>query len=861
MPVHGLPDFIFPFKLKRLKGVMKEWNFLVFGNIHSRLKQDQLRFETAARILDEDPTDIAKLNIMKDAMNTLGETRLQHATMLKQKSRNQWLVEGSSNSNFFHNSIRIRRSSNTICELVDNNGATISDYDQLHDHVVNYYEEKFNGQDLDYDMDLFDFVHDSITAEESLSMDQIPFPEEIKQAVFDLGADSAGILSKMTWLSLIILMAKVREANNLCNFRPIGLSNFFFKFFTKILATRLGSVLDKLVSEEQVAFMKGRDIHENISLASEMVNQLHLKRKISILLNGNPEGYFKINRGLRQGDPLSPLIFVLVADVLSINITKLFSENKMTPMVTRGSISPTHLFFDDDIMIFCKGSLKSLHNPVDLLGKYQRASGQTVCRQQSKIYYGGGSLTRRTYLDDYLGMSVATFPARYLGVQIMPGSVKYHHIDNVAENIKAQLAGWKGRHLSFNDRIVLVKSVIASYSIHNMVIYRWPRKFILQCERPIQNFIWSGDSNVSRDVVFAFDKICCPFEKGGLGLTRMDTMNTTIFMKLWWNIYTSHKKWAGFLRAKFFERNGCIKQYSVKSSILPGIRKVHQLVDFNTKVQLGDGRSTSLYYDAWHGNKCVADILNDHSLDRTVLVSDVLVDNQWVIHEAHLNLLLVTGLYVNQLPIIVGGNDMRIWMPEYKGEFTVSSAKNLIRKRYNMLEGASLIWRKEIHPTLAAQNWKFIRKACATYDLIRDIFKIQLAKKCSLCGTAEETLEHAARSRSRMIRDLWLLANLVIRSELWSVRNKVVFEHKQANWSVFFKSVKFVQPVECFWHPPDQNELQLCCDGAARGSPGIAGAGVVSRDASCNVIGAMSIGLRITTNFLAELYGILVGLE
>lgn len=147
-----------------------------------------------------------------------------------------------------------------------------------------------------------------------------------------------------------------------------------------------------------------------------------------------------------------------------------------------------------------------------------------------------------------------------------------------------------------------------------------------------------------------------------------------------------------------------------------------------------------------------------------------------------------------------------------------------------------------------------------------------------------------------MIRDLWLLENMVIRSKLWAVRNKSIFEQKQANWSVFFKrvlnliqdysirikghmrncpddvilldyfrvkhrSVKFVQPVECYWQPPDCNELQLCCDGAARGSPGVAGAGVVARDASCNVIGAISIGFGITTNYLAELYGILVGLE
>ncbi|XP_026400459.1 uncharacterized protein LOC113296367 [Papaver somniferum] len=275
------------------------------------LKQDQLRFEYVALCSDEDPNDVSKLNLMKDVMARLSETRLQHNSMLKKKARNQWLVEGSSNTTFFHNSIRIRRSSNTISELIDSDGHTISEYDQLREHVVQFYEDKFNVHESDLDASLFDYEHVGISEEESLAMDKIPTPDEIKQAVFDLGDDSApgpdgfsGCFYRHCWdiineylikaiifcwntghipngvnSSLIILLPKVTGANTLRNFRPIGLSNFFFKIFTKILATRVGSVLDKLVSEEQVAFMKGRNIHENISLASEMVNELHIKRK------------------------------------------------------------------------------------------------------------------------------------------------------------------------------------------------------------------------------------------------------------------------------------------------------------------------------------------------------------------------------------------------------------------------------------------------------------------------------------------------------------------------------------------------------------------------------------------------------
>ncbi|XP_026417280.1 uncharacterized protein LOC113312758 [Papaver somniferum] len=282
-PVSGSPAFIFTFKLKRLKASMKECNLRVFGNVYAKLKQEKLTMEVALRISDEDPEDITKLNYAKEASMTLQEIRSQQSIM----------------------------SSNLISELVDENGNVLTDYDQIRNHTVSFFESKFNGDELPIDEDLFHYDHNIISSDDSQRMNEIPIMEEIKIVVFDLGADSApgpddfsGCFYRHCWdviqqdlynaitfcwsekiipqgtnSSLLILLAKVRGSNTLRNFRPIGLSNFFFKIITKILATRLGSVLDNLVSEEQVAFMKGRNIHENISVASEMVNELKTKRK------------------------------------------------------------------------------------------------------------------------------------------------------------------------------------------------------------------------------------------------------------------------------------------------------------------------------------------------------------------------------------------------------------------------------------------------------------------------------------------------------------------------------------------------------------------------------------------------------
>ncbi|XP_026396073.1 uncharacterized protein LOC113290706 [Papaver somniferum] len=700
LPVFVNPNFIVTFKLKRLKVDMNTWNLRVFVNIHSLLKQDKLRFETAAMISDEDPSNIPNLNAMKDAMSTLHETKMQHTTMLKQKARNNWLVDGASNTSFFHNCIRARRSNNVISELVDNEGAIISDSTLLRNHVVTYYEEKFNGTEDNIDSSLFYYEHETITPEESLEMDVIPSQEEIKSAVWDLGADSApgpngysGCFYRHCWdvihealiqdiiycwnlkhipngtnSSLLIILDKVRWANTIRNFRPISLSKFFFKIFTKILATRLGIFLDKLVSEEHVTFMKGRNIHENISLASEMVNELHIKRKdgnLGLKLDISQafdtvswsfvlEVFKHINMGLKQGDPLYPLIFVLIEDVLSRNISKLFNE----------------------------GNMKSLHNIIHFLEVYQRASGQTVCRQKSKVYYGGGSLSRCRYLTDFSGMTVATFPDRYLGVQVKPGTVRYRHISNVIDKIKNELAGWKGSLLSFQDRIVLVKSVISSYSIHNMAVYKWPR---------------------------------------GLGISSMSVMNRPFLMKLWWQIRTSKKKWARYLVAKFFDRNGELKHKGIKSTIFPEIRSI-------------------------------ASILQRGELNRNVRVSEILVDGAWVISDVHRLFLEATGIDLINLPRPNNGEDVIIWMPDYKGKFTVRSAREITRP------------------------------------------------------------------------------------------------HLQ-------------EAVEVIWWVPDFGNLLLCCEGAAVGNHDNAGSGVVARDSDCAFLGAISFGLGVTTNYLAEVYAVVVGFE
>ncbi|XP_026435983.1 uncharacterized protein LOC113333792 [Papaver somniferum] len=703
---------------------------------------------------DLDPADEVQFTKVADAKNAVDAVQTDFAVMLKMKSRVTWMKLKISLSITRRISLMVERLS-----LIQN----CLNLSMKESHTLRVF-----------------------------FMDVVPTLDEIKRAVFDLGADSApgpdgfsgsfnihywNIIAtdlfsaiKNNWLmrkipngtnsSFIVLIPKNTRSDAIKDFRPIGLSNFFFKIITKFLATRLGTVLNRLVSEEQVAFMKGRNIRENIVLASELINEISALRNfgnvglkldiaqafdtvswefiteffrqygffetwcswihsilssagIFVLINGSPEVFFSITRGLRQGDHISPLIFVLIEDILSRNLSKLFANRSMHNMVSKKGVAPTHLLFADHILVFCRGNLHSLQNLKTMLSVYEKDSGQCVNYAKSKFYYGGGTYSRSIAIANYLGMERDLFPDKYLGIQLKPGIVRHIHVRQVVEKIMDKLAGWKGKLLYFQARLVLIRSVIASYVIHSMAVYKWTCNIIKQVERFIRNFLWSDDAEKRKFFTVLYDNLCCSRREGGLGLRRLIDVNKAMLMKLWISIRDSDKTWARFLRAKYFKLNGVLIDYKLGSTVFPGIRWFYDFVRKHTRTIIGDGANTSLFFDNWLGDFSIAKRLGITSKgpnDFKAKVSDIIVDGAWDIPQSTRDLMVRLNIDVGNLPIIVGADDYKIWDLDSKGVFSVKSAKAAIRENVETLPTATLFTRPVVHPTLSVQYWKIWAK-------------------------------------------------------------------------------------------------------------------------------------------------------
>ncbi|XP_026447593.1 uncharacterized protein LOC113348103 [Papaver somniferum] len=260
---------------------------------------------------DENPFDEEALKNLVTAQNEHASREVQANVLLRKKSREKWIQEGAANTQFFHTKMKIRQATNLISELEDNNGNIISDPSLIADSLVQHFQQKIEFEEVSISEKLLDVIPPLVSTSDQEMLDALPSYEEIKSIVFQMDPESSsgpdsfsGIFYRTCWdiicsdlveaiqfcwkrrfiprgmnSNFLVLLPKCQGAKKANQFRPIGLSNVLFKIFTKIITVRMNTLMAKLISPQQAAYIKGRNIHEEILLASEMVNEMKKKRR------------------------------------------------------------------------------------------------------------------------------------------------------------------------------------------------------------------------------------------------------------------------------------------------------------------------------------------------------------------------------------------------------------------------------------------------------------------------------------------------------------------------------------------------------------------------------------------------------
>ncbi|XP_058757179.1 uncharacterized protein LOC131630417 [Vicia villosa] len=665
-----------------------------------------------------------------------------------EKENLEWHSDGDRNTTYFHRIAKMKTSNQAITLLMDGD-TSVTDKAAMANLAVSHFTNLFCFAGTQQNLNIVgDVIPNLVTEDMNKILTALPSHEEIRSAVFGLNKQSSpgpggfgGFFYQTYWsiikddvcaavlqffqhgefisnfnVSKIILIPKSPEAQSMDMYRPIALSNFNAKIISKIIATMLSSMMPSLISKEQRGFIPGRHIKDCICIASKAVNVLDTNSTF-----GNVAMKVDISKAfdtiswdfIMQGDPLSPIIFVLAQDVLSRLITSHVSKDSIC--LIRASVDnwvPSHSMYADDIMVFCSGRCSNINSMKTIFHNYVVASGQHVNLAKSYIFMGGMSNSAKASILADTGFQLGSLPFFHLGAPLFKGRVKNCHIAPIIDRITAKLACWKGNCLSMAGRLVLIKAIVHSMALYTISICNWPSTVIKLLEKACRNFLWSGSTSTKKMCLVLWKKICQPFNHGGLGIHSFCCLNEATNMKMMFDILNSKEDWVVLIKNRVLRSYGCIR-YHIFSSIWTSVKAEFGTVITNSRWDLGSGKNVMFWTDSWCGALLLKDTnidaLTGNGIDPLIKVSDLSSNGQWYIpHNWFTWFPFLSSRLLHFKAPSMDADDSMGWKHSMTGVLELKEVYRFKVKLLAVVPWCKAVWNISIPPSRSILVWRML---------------------------------------------------------------------------------------------------------------------------------------------------------
>ncbi|XP_057249213.1 uncharacterized protein LOC130590681 [Beta vulgaris subsp. vulgaris] len=713
--------------------------------------------------------------------------------------------------------------------------------------------------------------------------------EIIKEDVYSIIQEFwlTGNLPKGSNVAFIALIAKTENPRGFKEYRPISMVGCIYKIIAKILAHRLKRVMNHLVGPHQSSFIEGRNILDSVLIAGELLESCRSSKlpavllkldfhkafdcvswsflywtleqmgfppqwilwisscvssaTASILLNGTPTKPFKLQRGLRQGDPLSPFLFILVVEVLNLLIKKATAMGFWSGIeVCKYGPVLSHLQFADDTVLFSSPDPQCLHNVRKVLILFQLASGLQINFHKSELLGVNVNESEMQELAHLLGCKVGSFPLIYLGLPIGGNMSRMAAWDLLIEKMKLKLAGWKSNLLSIGGRLTLLRASLANLPVYFMSLYPIPQGVIQKIIGIQRRFLWNGGLDKKAMALIKWECIQLPKMMGGLNVCNLYLQNLGLLFKWIWRFFLEpNSLWRQTIQAKYHYsssfRMGDLNHLS-KGGPWRGIcnrilnhQGARELLEFGSRRKIGNGEDTLFWHDSW-----LTEVATKHRFPRLYRIvvfplASVASMGTWANLNWEWNIAWKRAFRPrdqaewNDLSLLLQGTilskdkkDQWLWLPNNSGPYSVKSVYLELQKNSEPLlrEVSHKLWKGLVPFRIEVFLWLVLLERINTKMKLATHNIIPMSDaSCSFCRENPEDVTHLFLlcpfaqsiwnwwcslwnlswvwprsvkmafeqwiypSKNKFFRKVWLASFQVILWSLWKERNARVFSN------------------------------------------------------------------------------------
>ncbi|XP_071740587.1 uncharacterized protein [Rutidosis leptorrhynchoides] len=527
-----------------------------------------------------------------EVLKSYNEILLEEESLLKQKAKIEWLRVGDSNSAYFHRVVKGRSNRNRIETVTDSHGNLLEGAAVPIAFVQHY--ENFLGTSVVCEevLDPGSLFTNRVTPQHARNMIHPITVQEVKDAVFGIGDNKSPGPDGFT-------AAFFKEAWDIIGNDVFKAMQQFFvngQILREINNTVI-TLLPKVPSPSKSTFIPDRRIADNILLTQEIMKNYHRDRgtprcafkvdiqkaydtvdwnfleatmicfgypmkmvewvmacvtstSYSICVNGDLHGFFKGRRGLRQGDPMSPYLFTLVMEVLTLMLHRNISrsdEFRFHPKCDKLKI--VNLCLADDLFLFSYGNASSVKVIRDSLDEFKRCSGLTFLKALP-----------------FLLMCLCLLEIKSYWCCLL--------------------------------RVQLISSVLTSMQLYWCSVFILPDAIIKDIGKLLRGFLWCQGEYKAEKAKVKWDDVCLPKEEGGLGIKRLKYWNVALMTSLLWRLLTFKQSlWVKWIHEYKLSRHN-IWEVSVSADSTWSWRKLLQIRPIVRKFfmyQIGDGQLASAY--------------------------------------------------------------------------------------------------------------------------------------------------------------------------------------------------------------------------------------------------------------------------